>query len=160
MRQSMRLHSKKNDIHGSGFLKICDHLGTHFEIAIRTDHPDAAFLHCLQMRTASEQSHILPGPRHLCSDVAADGSRAGDQKLHPLFPARAVATAPRWIFPVAVRGIVSTMYHFLGHLKSASRSRQCARIADSLCGSRSPTAAPTSPPPVAWGTPHRAEETT
>src|SRR5580704_17470679 len=104
----------------------------HLEIAVWAHNPHAVLLHRVQVRTAREQCDVLAGLSQARANVAADRARAGDQKLHPYFPASAVATAPRWILPVAVRGMVSTIYTFLGHLKSASRSRQYARITASV----------------------------
>ena len=56
------------------------------------------------------------------------------------------ATAFLWILPDAVRGICSTTWIFLGHLKSARRSRQNAMSSVSVAGARSFTAASTSSP--------------
>jgi hypothetical protein len=42
------------------------------------------------------------------ADVAADGTGTGNDDLHEAFE-NAFATTPRWILPVAVRGIVVVM---------------------------------------------------
>ena len=59
------------------------------------------------MRSACDQDDILARPREVRAQESADrpGTEYGDGHL----PFRAAATDRRWILPVAVRGIWSTM---------------------------------------------------
>ena len=90
-------------------LEIAGDLRLHLEIAVRADHAQAALLHRAQMRAAGEQDDVGAGLREPRADVAADGARAGDDDSHDAFCEYAFATTPRWILPVAVRGMASVM---------------------------------------------------
>src|SRR5205807_1005415 len=129
------------------------HRGTSVEIVVLADHAHSVLLHGAKMRTAGVQRYVITGTGHLAAHIGPHGSRANDQEPHCLASEKAAATARRWILPVAVRGMVSTMWTFLGHLKSASRSRQYASSKTSDWGSRKTTATSTSSPQVAWGLP-------
>ena len=84
-------------------------LGALDEIAFGAEHANAALLHGAQVRAAREERDVLAGSRHARADVGADRAGAGNQEFHFFAPASVAATTPRWILPVAVRGIAVTM---------------------------------------------------
>jgi hypothetical protein len=102
---------------GTDLMLACD-------LAVVADDAQPALLHRAQVWAAREKDDVRVDARELRADVAADRARAGDDDPHQGFSAYTFATAPRWIFPVAVRGIASVMKICFGRLNSASRSRQ------------------------------------
>src|SRR5258708_2955254 len=82
LRQSMGLYAEKNDVHRPGFRDVANDARMHFEVAVRADYAQAAFLHGPQVRTACEQGDIVGGARQAGSDVSSDGACAGDQEFH------------------------------------------------------------------------------
>src|SRR5258708_6201134 len=122
--QAVRFHAEKYGIHGTGGIERVDNTRPDPEIAFRALDADAVLLQGAAMRAARKKRAVHSGARHLGPDVGPDGARAGDGELHPRSPASVAATLRRCTLPVAVRGIESTRYSFLGRLKSASRSRQ------------------------------------
>src|SRR5689334_14778043 len=109
----MGLHAEEDHIRRPSLLEIADDAGMRFEIAVRADDAQPTLLHRPQVRAPGEQGNVKTGARQAGSQISPDGPGAGDQKLH-CPPVRALATAPRWILPVAVRGMVSTTYSFFG----------------------------------------------
>ena len=85
-------------------------LRLHFEIAFGAEHAHAALLHGAQMRAAREERDVLAGARHARADVSRRSRRRRRSGISLLrLPRASRRTAPRWILPVAVRGIASTM---------------------------------------------------
>src|SRR5665213_1440609 len=105
--EAVRLHTTNNYIERARIFETADNFRLNFKIAAGAQHAQTARLHRLQMFAPREKRDVLPRARHLSADVAPDGARARNQKPHA--PASAFATAPRWILPVAVLGMVSTM---------------------------------------------------
>src|SRR6478672_6506782 len=118
------------------------------EIIVGADYANAFFLHGAKVRPTGMQRHVIALPRHHGADVRAYSPGPNNQEFHFSPPANAAATARRCIFPVAVRGICSTICTFFGTLKSARCCLQCSIRMASLCGSFSTTAMATSSPQV------------
>ncbi len=108
MRQAVRLHPKKDDVHMFHFFEGTGDCGPRHKISLDTLHLHTALLHGAKMRSAREEGDIEPGLRHTCADVGSDCARPRDQESHPWSSKSAAATARRRIFPVAVVGILST----------------------------------------------------
>src|SRR5258708_6747394 len=150
----MGFHAEKYDIERAGIFKAGNYFRIYEKVFVTADDPHTMLLHGVQMRAAGVQRDVVVRARQKSADVCAHCSGANDQKFHAFSPPeKAAATARRWILPVAVRGMVSTMCIFLGHLKSARCSRQKARSAASSFGSRSTTATATSSPQAGCGMP-------
>jgi hypothetical protein len=109
LRQAMRFHAEEDDVHGPGFGEVADDSGPLDKIAFGANYADAALLHGTQVRAAGEERNLFAGPRHAGTNVGAYRTSAGNQELQPFAPTTVAATTPRWILPVAVRGIAVTM---------------------------------------------------
>ena len=105
----MRLDAEENYVHRAGVFEPLNNFRTDLEIAFGAQNAKAVRLHRAKMRAAREERHIFAGPVHACSQIAANGAGSGNQIFHFCPLANEAATAPRWIFPVAVRGIASTI---------------------------------------------------
>jgi hypothetical protein len=86
------------------------------ELAVFVDHPQSATLHRVQVGAAREEHHVGILTREPRADVSADRSRPGDDDSHEGCDAKTCATTRRWILPVAVRGMASTMWICFGRL--------------------------------------------
>src|ERR1051326_546622 len=156
----MSFHAEKYHVHGPGIFQLSHQPRMRDEIIIGTDYADAFFLHGAQVRPTSMQGHVIARARHHCANVRSHGPGPDDQKFHFSPPANAAATARRCIFPVAVRGICSTMWTFFGTLKSARCCLQCSINAASGDGSFSTTATATSSPHVGCAMPNATASAT
>src|ERR1700733_2852233 len=154
--QAVGLHPKKNNVYRTHFLEGAGDGGPRHEISLAAFDPHAVLLHGATMRPAREQRYIESGLGHASPDVGTNCPGPRDQEFHSCPPASTAATARRRIFPVAVVGILSTRYILVGHLYSASNSRQCRMSADSAApwGSCKTTAAHTSSPKVGCAQPN------
>src|SRR6202041_244080 len=154
--QAVGFHSKKNNVYRTHFFKGTGDGGARHEISLAAFDTHAVLLHGAKMRPAREQRYIESGLRHASPDVGSNCPSPRDQEFHSCPPASTAATARRRIFPVAVVGILSTRYILVGHLYSASNSRQCRMSADSAApwGSCKTTAAHTSSPKVGCAQPN------
>ena len=81
-RQAVGLHAENDHIERPGILKAADDFRTHFEIALRAEDAQPAFLHRAQMRAPREERDVLTGTGHAGADVPADGTRPCNQKPH------------------------------------------------------------------------------
>ncbi len=79
------------------------------EVAVRTDDAESFLLHRAQVRSAGKQHDIAARFREARADVSANGAGPRNRNPHEAFWAYAFATTPRWILPVAVRGMASVM---------------------------------------------------
>src|SRR5262245_13186677 len=104
----MRRHTEKYDIGLPNRGEVAGSPRFHFEVAVGADDTQPALLHRPKVWTARKEDDVRPRLREPGADVSADGSRADDDEFHDAF-AKAFATTPRWILPVAVRGMVSVM---------------------------------------------------
>src|SRR5437868_2925538 len=109
LREAVRFYGQENHIGGANGREVPGDHGLYFEVAIRARDAQTAFLHRAQVRTAREQHDVCAGVGESCADVPANRPRAGDDDSHELFSANTFATTPRWIFPVAVRGMFSVI---------------------------------------------------
>src|SRR5208283_4562013 len=82
LRQAVRLHTQKDDVHRSHFFERTGDGGVRDEISLGAFHLHAVPLHGAKMRPAREEGDVEPGLRHAGADVAADGARACDQESH------------------------------------------------------------------------------
>ena len=100
----------------------------HLEVTVSARDSQPTFLHGLQMRSPGMEHHVGAGLSQTRADIATDRSRTRDDDSHEACCANASATTRRWIFPVVVRGIASTMWICLGRLKSESFSLQTPAV--------------------------------
>src|ERR1700680_5336317 len=103
----------------------------------------------MQMRATRDEDDLCDGFRQPCSEEAAGCAGAEDRDSHVLM--NCSATNRRWILPVGVFGIDSTMCRWRGTLKSARRDLANASSSFSETGSLRTTAAPASSHPGGWG---------
>jgi hypothetical protein len=105
----MRFHAKKDDVGPADGVQIAGHFGLDVKIAIGTDDAQSVGAHRLEMQTARDQDDVGTDARQPRANVAANGASARYDDSHETFRAYARATVPRWILPVAVRGMTSVM---------------------------------------------------
>ena len=105
----MRLHAEEHDVGPADLAQVADDPRFDFKIAVRADDPQPFFLHRPEVRPAGEQHDVTTGFRQARADIAAHGARSRDRNSHEAAGVYAFATTPRWILPVAVRGIASVM---------------------------------------------------
>ena len=102
----MCLDAQDDDIERARVAEASDDLRMHFEIAVVRDNAQSVFGHGAKVRATGEERDVLAGAGEERADITSDGSGSGDQEAHgDQTPASALATAPRWILPVAVRGM-------------------------------------------------------
>src|SRR5713226_4960108 len=104
LRQAVRFYAQEDDVHRPGFRKIADDPWADHKFFGGADDPKAILLHRAQVRSSREKGDVFVDARQAGADVAADRASACNQDPHLFAPTIAEATAPRWIFPVAVRG--------------------------------------------------------
>src|SRR5579859_5590803 len=150
----MGFDAEKHNVHEAGIFQVSHQPGARDEVIIGADHAYAFFLHGAQVRAAGMHCHVISLARHHCANVRSYGSGPHNQEFHLVPPANVSAMDRRWILPVAVRGIFSTIWTFFGTLKSARCSLQCSIRTASVCGSFSTTAIATSSPHVGCGIPN------
>ncbi len=112
----MRLDAEDYDVRLADGVQVARDLGFDVKVAFGAPHAEPPFAHRLEMRAAREQHDVSAGARQARADVAADRAGARDDDPHAGFCEKARATTPRWILPVAVRGIASVMWICLGRL--------------------------------------------
>src|SRR5919204_4427042 len=105
--ETVSLDAKEDRIRLPDRRQVAGRVNLHLEIAVGSDDSQTALLHRLEMRTAGEQDNVSPCLRQTRADIAANRAGADDRDFHEAFCAYTFATTPRWIFPVAVRGMVS-----------------------------------------------------
>src|SRR5487761_862917 len=103
------------------------------------------------MRATRDEDDLGAPLRQPCSEEAAGSAGAEDRDSHGLV--NCSATNRRWILPVGVFGIDSTMCRCRGTLKSARRDLANASSSFSVTGSLGTAAAPPSSHHVGCGTP-------
>src|ERR1700682_3638635 len=134
----MGFHAEENNIERAGIFKVRNYFRVYEKVFVAGDNAHTMLLHGVEMGAAGVKRDVVLRACQKSAYVCAYCSGANDQKLHAFSPPEnAAATARRWILPVAVRGMDSTVCIFLGHLKSARCSRQKAKSAASSCGAPS-----------------------
>ena len=96
--------------------QLSDRLRLDIEVPVRADDAKPRLLHRAQMWPTREQDDVGARFRKARADVPADGTGPGDRDSHDAVCEYAFATAPRWILPVAVRGMASVMWICFGRL--------------------------------------------
>ena len=105
----MRFDAENHDVRAADRAQVADCLRLDVEVAVRADDAEPLLLHRAQVGSAGEQHDVGARFRETRADVPADRAGAGDRNPHDAFWVYAFATTPRWILPVAVRGIASVM---------------------------------------------------
>jgi hypothetical protein len=108
-RQTVRLHAEHHDVRMADRVQVADNFRFDFEVAVRADDAESFLLHRAQVRATGEQHDICTRFREARADVSANGAGPRNRNPHEAFWAYAFATTPRWILPVAVRGMASVM---------------------------------------------------
>ncbi len=103
----MRLQGHKDKISPSHGLEVVGGLHAHDRFAAGLDQAEARLAHGLEMRAAGDQHHVGAGPRETGSEEATRRAGAEDRDSHRFV--NCSATNRRWILPVGVFGIESTM---------------------------------------------------
>ena len=106
--QAVGLDAEEDDVGRPEPLEAVGHGRPDLEVPVRRADANPPLRERTQLGAAGEERHVLAGARQPGAHVGADRARAHDQRSHRPGSASAAATARRWIFPVAVRGIVST----------------------------------------------------
>src|SRR5215469_4973906 len=159
IRQAMCLHAEEYDVGIACLLQVIHDLRPDDEVIIRRLDANSILFHRAIVRSARKENNFPALAGYQRANVSAYRAGSGDDGLHFDSPLKAAATALRWILPVAVRGIVSTIWILFGRLKSARRSLQNARTSPSEAVPFNTMAAATSSPQVGCGTPkHTASE--
>ena len=96
--------------------QLSDRLRLDIEVPVRADDAKPRLLHRAQMWSPREQDDVGAGFRKARADLPADRPGPGDRDSHDAVGMYAFATAPRWILPVAVRGMASVMWICFGRL--------------------------------------------
>src|SRR5262245_36491050 len=104
--QAMCFERHKDDVGGSDCGGIGAGLDSDLEVSDRAGDSQPALLNRLQVRSAGDQCDLLARSGEHRADEGTNRTRSNDGKSHASFS----ATILRWIFPVAVRGIASTMW--------------------------------------------------
>ena len=82
LRQPVRLHPKKNNIHRPHFFEGTGDGGPSHEISLAAFHLHTALLHGAQVWATREERDIESGLCHARTDVRSDSPRSRDQESH------------------------------------------------------------------------------
>ena len=108
--KAVRLHAENHDVRAADRVQVADDLRLDLEVAVRADDAESPLLHRAQVRAAGKQHDVGTRFREPRADVSADRRRPRQsQSSRRRSGVYAFATTPRWILPVAVRGMASVM---------------------------------------------------